>query len=178
MKLDWKIVLKYGLFVSLFFNVVVIGGLYIDATLFIHAYPQAIQKKAVLMHTPSSVAQILLAVILWGGIVFLLVRANQQVNRRQGFHFVANWLAILLILELMSISDILIADWLVFATITPDFIVFPGTHGMPEYKDYWFHVKEGMQPHAHLVLLVISLVVTVLSNLMRIFRRKPTPQPS
>lgn len=178
MKIDWKIVFKYGLLISIFFNVVVIGALYLDAGLFAHAYPEAIQKRAALTEAPSAGAMISLVVVLWGGIVFLLVRANSLINHRQGFRFVANWLALLLILELMSISDILVADWLVFATITPDFAVLPGTQGMPEYKDYWFHVREGMQPSAHLMLLVVSGVVTVFSNLKNIFRRRPEPQHS
>lgn len=171
MKLDWKIILKYALLVSAVFNIVVVGALYIDNALFLHAYPEAIQKKAIVTHTPSTAAAIALAVILWGSVVFLLVRANREINLRQGFRFVANWLSLLIVLEIMGISDILIADWLVFATITPDFLVFPGTEGMPEYKDYWFHVKEGMTVVGHASLLVVSLLVTVFSNLMRIIRR-------
>jgi len=38
-----------------------------------------------------------------------------------------------------NIVDLFIIDWLVFCTITPNFIVIPGSEGNPAYKDYRFH---------------------------------------
>ena len=37
--------------------------------------------------------------------------------------------------------DLLILDWLIFCTITPSFVVYPGTEGFAGYKDYSFHLK-------------------------------------
>ena len=40
---------------------------------------------------------------------------------------------------LFNLYDLLIIDWIVFCTITPGFLVIPGTEGNKGYKDYWFH---------------------------------------
>jgi len=40
---------------------------------------------------------------------------------------------------LFNVYDWLVLDWLMFCTITPDFVVIPGTEGMAGYKDYIFH---------------------------------------
>jgi hypothetical protein len=38
-----------------------------------------------------------------------------------------------------NLVDLLILDWLVFCTLTPSFMVLPGTQGNPGYKNYRFH---------------------------------------
>jgi hypothetical protein len=38
-----------------------------------------------------------------------------------------------------NLLDLLILDWLVFCTLTPPFMVLPGTEGNPGYKNYHFH---------------------------------------
>jgi hypothetical protein len=46
-----------------------------------------------------------------------------------------------LIFFYFAVWDLLVFDWLIFVTIQPDFIVIPGTEGMPGYSDYWFHFQ-------------------------------------
>ncbi len=43
------------------------------------------------------------------------------------------------VLLVFNLFDWLILDWLLFCTITPSFMVYPGTAGMAGYKDYRFH---------------------------------------
>lgn len=38
-----------------------------------------------------------------------------------------------------NLVDWLVLDWLIFCTITPRFMVLPGTEGHPGYKNYRFH---------------------------------------
>lgn len=38
-----------------------------------------------------------------------------------------------------NVVDLLIMDWLLFCTLTPQWIVLPGTEGCAGYKDYKFH---------------------------------------
>jgi hypothetical protein len=40
-----------------------------------------------------------------------------------------------------NVIDWLVLDWLMFCTITPQFVVIPGTEGAAGYKDYWFHFR-------------------------------------
>ena len=37
--------------------------------------------------------------------------------------------------------DWLLLDWLMFCTLTPRFVVIPGSEGMAGYKNYWFHFR-------------------------------------
>ncbi|MDW6058501.1 hypothetical protein SAZ11_11010 [Streptomyces sp. FXJ1.4098] len=35
----------------------------------------------------------------------------------------------------------MVLDWRLFCRVQPRFMVLPGTEGMPEYRDYAFHVR-------------------------------------
>jgi len=43
------------------------------------------------------------------------------------------------VIFLFNLIDWLILDWLIFCTLTPKFVVLPGTEGMAGYKNYWMH---------------------------------------
>jgi hypothetical protein len=45
------------------------------------------------------------------------------------------------IVFIFNLVDWLILDWLIFCTITPGFLIIPGTEGMAGYKDYDFHFR-------------------------------------
>ena len=45
------------------------------------------------------------------------------------------------ILFIFNLVDWLLLDWLVFCTLTPRFVVIPGTEGAAGYKDYAFHFR-------------------------------------
>ncbi|MCC6927841.1 MAG: hypothetical protein IT359_02510 [Gemmatimonadaceae bacterium] len=40
-----------------------------------------------------------------------------------------------------NVFDWLVLDWLLVCTLTPRFLVIPGTEGMRAYKDYAFHFR-------------------------------------
>lgn len=65
--------------------------------------------------------------------------------------------------------DLTILDWLVFVTITPDFVVIPGTEGMAGYDDYAFHLREHLRALpfmalASLVLAIIAMLIPLPKN--------------
>ena len=43
-----------------------------------------------------------------------------------------------------NLVDLLLLDWFMFCTITPKFIIIPGTEGMEGYKDYFYHFKASI----------------------------------
>jgi hypothetical protein len=55
--------------------------------------------------------------------------------------------------------DLFVCDYLIFCTITPRFVVIPGTEGNPGYKDKSVHTKTI--PH----MLLISAVLGALTSL-------------
>jgi hypothetical protein len=42
---------------------------------------------------------------------------------------------------LFNLIDWLVLDWLIFCTLTPKFVVLPGTEGMAGYKNYAMHFR-------------------------------------
>jgi len=75
---------------------------------------------------------------------------------RGGAGFGILFLHIFGLLLMPFLFDLLIVDWLIMNTWTPDFVVFPGTKGFAGYKDYGFHAR------AHLRGLIGLLVVSAL----------------
>lgn len=60
-----------------------------------------------------------------------------------------------------NLVDWLVLDWLLFCTITPKFMVIPGTEGMAAYKDYAFHFRGFITGTVISVIaaLVIAMVI-------------------
>lgn len=45
------------------------------------------------------------------------------------------------VIFIFNLVDWLVLDWLMFCTITPPFMVIPGSEGAAGYKDYAFHFR-------------------------------------
>ncbi|MFF4666260.1 hypothetical protein [Streptomyces sp. NPDC001282] len=41
----------------------------------------------------------------------------------------------------LVLFDLLVLDWWLFCLVQPRFMVLPGTEGMPQYRDFAFHVR-------------------------------------
>jgi hypothetical protein len=68
------------------------------------------------------------------------------------------------VLFLFNLVDWLIVDWLIVCTITPKFMVLPGTEGMAGYKNYAMHFRGfliGTALSAILGLVIVRIVVFV-----------------
>ena len=58
--------------------------------------------------------------------------------------------------------DLTVLDWLLFVTITPDFVIIPGTEGMAGYDDYAFHLREHMRAFPFLIIASMALAFVVM----------------
>jgi hypothetical protein len=69
-----------------------------------------------------------------------------------------------LILMIFNLFDLFILDFLLFCTITPRFMVVPGTEGLAGYKDYGFHIRQHLRSVIFMTLgaLLIALIVSLL----------------
>ncbi len=72
---------------------------------------------------------------------FLAVRRNLMAqiirNRTYWELFVFLWVVVFV----WNLLDLLVMDWLIVCTITPDWLILEGTKGCKGYKDYAFHGK-------------------------------------
>jgi len=65
---------------------------------------------------------------------------------------------------IFNLVDLLLLDWLMFCTLTPGFVVIPGTEGMEGYKDYGYHFRAFLTGTVFSIVagLVIGGVVALL----------------
>lgn len=55
--------------------------------------------------------------------------------------FIDTFSTVIILMMSFNLFDLLIIDWLIFCTITPRFMVIPGTEGHPGYRNYRFHAR-------------------------------------
>lgn len=132
----------YGIVGSFLVSGILMGSIKYNPRLWLQDYPKEIQQKV----TPKTKKEKLQSNIV--GVIFLLTLfiipliSNYNIKQDQGFiSFQKAFLNALGIEMIFNIVDWIILDWLIFCTITPRFIVIPGTEGMKGYKDYGMHFK-------------------------------------
>lgn len=139
-------------------SVLLVGGLAANAEMMVGDYPPDIQAswgprskkatcQALLLFIPFVVVGI-------GG----LILSNKRMKKANGgrLSFAAAFTNAFGLIFSAWLFDLTILDWLLFVTITPSFVVLPGTEGLAGYSDYGFHLKAHMRA---LPLLVIPALV-------------------
>ena len=137
-----KLILDGFLF-SCISSFLLIIGFHINPRIFLQDYPKDIQAK-VPEKTLSERRQSLLI-----GIPFILVlilfpffsTLGLKQQNSEGSSFIALFINAFGVAFFFNLVDWLLLDWLIFCTITPKFVIIPGTEGMASYKDYRFHFR-------------------------------------
>jgi hypothetical protein len=132
-----------GVLLSVIASCILIVSLYINPRTFLQDYPEDIQAK-VHPKTPSEKRLSLLT-----GIPFLLVLilvpffSTLTLKHQNGGSspFIALFFNAFGVAFIFNLVDLLVLDWLLFCTITPEFLIIPGTEGMKSYRDYGFHFR-------------------------------------
>jgi hypothetical protein len=151
MKIDHT--LLHGLALSLIASAYIIITFLINPRIWLHDYPQAIQD----LLPPINEKEKRLSLIL--GIPFLLllfivplVSTILLKNHNPDFSYLSLAFNAFGVAFAFNVVDWLVLDWLMFCTITPGFVVLPGSEGAVAYKDYWFHFR------GFLIGTVISII--------------------
>jgi hypothetical protein len=160
-----RIVVDGGI-LSLAASLLLFAILRFNPRLFLQDYPQGIQdavpaktkeekRLSVLLGTPFLV---LLAVVPFLSTLALKRHGAGEVP------FVQLFLNAFGVVSVFNLVDLVLLDWLVFCTITPRFIVIPGTEGMRAYKDYGYHLRASIRGTVicAVAALVMAAVVFVL----------------
>jgi hypothetical protein len=151
-----KLIIDGGIFsvIASFYLFVILK---INPRLFLQDYPEDIQgavpqksqaerRQSILFGTPF------LLLLFVGPLISTLTLKHQSGSE---LTFLATALHAFGIVFIFNLVDWLILDWLIFCTITPEFLIIPGTEGMEGYKDYAFHFR------AFLVGTVLSIVAGI-----------------
>lgn len=65
------------------------------------------------------------------------------------------------ILFFFSLFDLFILDWLIFCTITPKYLIIPGTNKNSGYKNYNYHIN-GSLGKGLAIVLIVSLIFSII----------------
>ena len=129
-----------GSLLSIIASLLLILIMRINPRILLQDYPKDIQAAV----KPKSPFEKKLSLLL--GIPFLLVLilvpfVSTLSLKQQTSSFVALLVNAFGVAFVFNLVDWLLLDWLMFCTITPKFVVIPGTEGMSGYKDYGFHFR-------------------------------------
>jgi hypothetical protein len=134
-------ILADGAILSLLASLWLILALRINPRIFLHDYPPKIQEKV----PKKTQAERKLSYVF--GVPFMLLLllgsffSTLSLKEHDNAPFWALWLNATGVVYVFNLVDWLILDWLMFCTLTPRFLVIPGSEGMAEYKDYRFHFR-------------------------------------
>lgn len=156
-------ILLYGLLVSLVGSAIIFVMIWTNPRLMLRSYPKDVQA-AVLPQTKAEKRQTLYwALPFWLCLLGFPVAAALTAKAAHG-SLLEVFLSAAGVLFLFNLVDWLILDWLVVCTITPRFVVLPGTEGMAGYKNYGMHFRGFLIGTGLAVFLglLITIVLTFL----------------
>ena len=109
----------------------------------LHDYPKDIQSASALPEpSPRQKRQSKLFSAVGGLVIFGLMILFGLLYFRQGpVTFPKVLLYIGIAAMTWNVVDLLVMDWLIVCTLTPKWIVIPGTEGCEGYKDRFYHFK-------------------------------------
>jgi hypothetical protein len=116
--------------------------LYYNPRLLLQRYPPDVQRAV-----PPKTAGERRQTAVFGGIFLLLLLGGPllstlMLKQQQGaLSFGSAFFHAGGVLFIFNLADLLLLDWLIFCTITPRFVVLPGTAGLSGYKDYRLHLR-------------------------------------
>ena len=155
-------ILLYGLLLSIVFSAIVLGMVLVNPRLMLQDYPKDVQAAVPPKTAAEKHQTIIWGLPLW---VFLLgcpTVAALSVKAANG-GFLELFVAAFGVLFLSNLVDWLILDWLIFCTITPKFVVIPGTEGMAGYKNYRMHFR------GFLIGTVLAILIGLIISAIFVF---------
>ncbi|MFD0337243.1 hypothetical protein ACFVH0_00855 [Streptomyces sp. NPDC127117] len=142
----WELIgvsVRYASVLVALFTAVVLGSFLVARDALLSDYPAAIQQRygqqSARGRRTATAAGLLNLLVFIAVPVFGVVGLRDRVDGPLGF-----WppfgLGTVGFLTLV-VFDLLVLDWWLFCVVQPRFMVLPGTEGMPEYRDFAFHVR-------------------------------------
>ena len=132
-----------GVVLSLLASLFIVITLRLNPRIWLQDYPKDIQDKV----PPKTQKEKRLSLIL--GIPFLVLLAivpfvsslTLKYENSGNISFFLLFMNAFGVAYIFNLVDWLLIDWVMFCTITPKFVVIPGTEEMAGYKDYFHHFR-------------------------------------
>ncbi|MFG2891172.1 hypothetical protein [Streptomyces sp. NPDC048248] len=151
--MQWSAVLGYGvgygLAFSVLFTAAVFAGAAMSRDFLLNDYPPAIQRR---YGRPKSArgrrVAVLFGVFIWAvcGIPLMFAAMiDLDGALHDGLEFLPAAVCAALIFATLTVWDLVVLDWIIFAGLRPRLLVLPGTEGMAEYRDLRFHLSAALK---------------------------------
>jgi hypothetical protein len=153
----------YAFIDAVIISIIFYGGIFlmikINPRFQLHNYPPQIKDSV----PPKTKEERKLFVLISIPIIFILI-FYIIISFFNKFNNPTNYFTILFyylfVWFIVSCIDLFLCDYLIFCTITPKFIIIPGTEGNKFYKDKSFHTKT--MPAMLMITMVVSFVTSLL----------------
>ncbi len=127
----------------------------------VHEYPDDIKEKTTLRAPTDEQKK---QAKLWGGLASIALFVILTVfpllyYKNTPDTFLHIFLYTWIIAFTWNVIDLIIMDWLLVCTITPDWLVLPGTEGCSGYKDYKFHFIGFLQGCLYITLTALLMAL-------------------
>ncbi len=157
--------LYHGVLLSLVASLWLILSLKVSPRIFLQDYPPAIQERVPQKNKSERLLSFIFGIpflLLLLGVPFISTLLLTAHGIKPPFWIL--WLNAAGVGWVFNVFDWLVLDWFLFCTLTPHFLVIPGSEGMAEYKDYRFHFRGFLIGSVISVLggLVIAIIVALL----------------
>lgn len=138
--INWGKILIDGAFLSVIAALILLLILRFNPRILLNDYPKDVQAVAA-PKTPTERKWTLLVGIPYLLVLLLVPFFSTLSLKPQNGAFVALFVNAFGVAFIFNLVDWLLLDWLLFCTITPKFVMLPGTEGMAGYKDYAIHFR-------------------------------------
>ncbi|SRR5581483_3399430 len=132
-------ILAPGILLSLLVEGVIFVVLYCRPRLLLGNYPKNVQRKVPPQNKQEKKMTGVISTVL---VLFMLCIPVLAVLHARYISFWASFLNTYGILFIFNVFDLFFMDWLLVCTLTPKFLILPGTALKDGYKDYGKHVRD------------------------------------
>ncbi len=150
-------ILLHGAILSAIVSLVLMSAVYYNPRFARRSLPRDIKEKVFPLTKEEKRRVLLFAipffVLVIGGPFLSGLTLEIQAQGAMSFLYIA--LHVFGVMFVVNLVDLVVLDWLIYCTITPSFVVIPGTEGTAAYKDYLHHLR------AHVRGTVLQVVVTL-----------------
>ncbi len=141
--LDLSKMLLDGLILSTLASAFIVITLRLNPRIWLQDYPEDIQARVPPKTEQEKRFSLILGIpflllLVAGPLISTLALEARHPESATFFPLAVNAFGVAFV---FNVVDWLILDWLMFCTLTPRFIVIPGTEGADGYKDYSYHFR-------------------------------------
>ena len=157
-------ILLHGVVLSVPASLVVMAAVYFNPRFARQDLPKDIQDATPPLSKKEKLQALAFAIPFFALVVLVPFFSGFTLEAPAGSQvpFLVLFLHIFGVIFVFSLFDLLILDCLIYCTITPKFVIIPGTEGFAGYKDYGHQFRAHMRGTVLQVVFALLLAIVVI----------------